>query len=133
MGLERMRRILVVDDDPLICAMLRDVLEDEGYLVQTAGDGQAALESIGATEPDLLITDVMMPGLAGWSLLPRARQRFPMLPVLLISAIDPGPGLASRDPLLRPPTLFLAKPFALEELLAIVARLTSGDRDHAGS
>ena len=75
-----MRRILIVDDEPLIREVLAEVLADEGYAVHSAADGQEALEAIAADLPDLVITDVMMPRLSGWDLLDRVRQQHPLLP-----------------------------------------------------
>ena len=116
-----MRRILIVDDEPLIREVLAEVLADEGYAVHSAADGQEALEAIAADLPDLVITDVMMPRLSGWDLLDRVRQQHPLLPMILISAVGQR---AARPERLTDHTAFLAKPFALDELLALITRLT---------
>ena len=116
-----MPRILIVDDDPEIRAVLRRVLEDEGYTVETAPDGRAALALITASPPDLLITDLLMPGLTGWSLFARVRRRAPTLPIIIISGSDPG--VRQHEASIPEHTVFLRKPFALDQLLAIVVRL----------
>lgn len=117
-----MRRILIVDDEPSVRDVMATVLMDAGYSVQTAADGHIALEIIGAAPPDLIITDVMMPTLDGWALLDQARERNPTLPVILMSA---GDWLRARRMTPIPDhAVFLAKPFAIEELLALVVRLT---------
>ena len=118
-----MRQILVVDDEPSIREILSDVLTDAGYTVETAPDGRTALQLILRTPPDLVLTDVMMPRLDGWELLARVRERLPVLPVIVMSAVDPRdakqhPGMTADH------TAFLRKPFDLETVLAIVARLT---------
>jgi CheY-like chemotaxis protein len=59
------RRILVVDDEWLLATWLAEALEDVGYLVQTASDGQEALNYVSTFRPDLVITDFMMPRLTG--------------------------------------------------------------------
>ena len=58
--------ILVVDDDPAIRAVVTDVLEDEGYAVLTATDGQEGLAVLAQTTPELILLDMRMPGLDGW-------------------------------------------------------------------
>ena len=117
-----MRRILIVDDEPSVRDVMAAVLIDAGYSVQTAADGHMALTIIDATPPDLIITDVMMPHLDGWALLDHARERDPALPVILMSA---GDWIRARRMMPLPDhAVFLAKPFAIEELLALVVRLT---------
>jgi CheY-like chemotaxis protein len=116
-----MRRILIVDDEPLIREVLAEVLADEGYAVHSAADGQEAVEAVSVETPDLVITDVLMPRLSGWELLDRVRQHHPLLPVIVISAVGQR---AARPERLSDHTVFLAKPFALDDLLALVSRLT---------
>jgi len=67
--------VLVVDDDPLIAAMLRMVLEGEGYDVRDAGDGRAALMAVEAERPDVIVLDMMMPHLDGFGVLSSLRER----------------------------------------------------------
>jgi CheY-like chemotaxis protein len=118
-----MRQILVVDDERSVRQVLRDVLTDAGYTVETAPDGRTALELIARTPPDLVMTDVMMPHLDGWALLARVRERLPVLPVIVMSAVDPRDARRHRA-ITADHTVFLGKPFDLETLLAIVAHLT---------
>ena len=121
-----MQRILLVDDDPEICAVLRGVLRDEGYSVETAPDGRTALARMAAAPPDLLITDLLMPGLTGWSLFARVRRLSPTLPIIVISGSDPG--FRHQEMVLPGHAVFLRKPFDLDQLLAIVARLLDESR-----
>ena len=117
-----MRRILIVDDEPSVRDVMATVLMDAGYTVQTAADGQIALGIIDVAPPDLIITDVVMPHLDGWALLDQARERNPTCPVILMSA---GDWIRARRATPIPDhAVFLAKPFAIEELLALVVRLT---------
>jgi CheY-like chemotaxis protein len=116
-------RILIVDDDPAILDAMAILLADEGYPIQTAPDGRVALQMIAEETPDLLITDVVMPGLDGWALLAQVRERTPDLPVIVISAIE-RPEARQREVLITNHTVFLRKPFGTEALLAIVHRLT---------
>ena len=117
--------MLVVEDDPAIRALVRDVLHDSGYTVATAETGDQALEQMREQRPDLVLLDLMLPGMNGWTFL-RTRERDRQLatvPVLVISASGPtGTGHAQE---LGAP-VFLDKPFDLVELLAEVKRLCSG-------
>jgi CheY-like chemotaxis protein len=116
-----LQRILVVDDEPLLRQILDDVLTYAGYAVETAADGQEALEAVAAHVPDLIVSDVMMPRLSGWQLLERLHTTRPTLPVILISAV--GPDISGRHEPLADHVVFLTKPFALEDLLALVRLL----------
>lgn len=76
-------RVIVVDDDPAIRRMLCEALAD--FDTREARDGEEALDEIGEDAPDLVITDIRMPGMDGYRLLDQLRQRFPDMPVLGIS------------------------------------------------
>ena len=79
-------RILVVDDDQGICLSLKEILESAGCQVQTAGDGGRALEFVESAHFDLLLTDVVMPGMDGYQLYQAVQKRYPELPVLMMTA-----------------------------------------------
>lgn len=119
-----MPRILIVDDDPLVRETLHAFLEDAGYTVVSAVDGYEAAELLSTEPPDLLVTDVVMPGLVGWSLLARARRIKPDLPVLLLSGIQSAPS-GQHDGSLAPRTVFLRKPCDFDQLEAAIARLVA--------
>src|SRR5207245_5111000 len=87
-GVEAPARIIVCDDDPSIRVICREVLERAGYLVDEAADGQNALELVGRVQPDLMVLDVMMPGLDGYQVLRRIKseQATAHLPVIFLSA-----------------------------------------------
>lgn len=106
--------ILVVDDEPFIVDVIAFLLEDEGFQVLRAYDGEQAWKIVSQRCPDLIISDVYMPRLTGLDLVQRLRQR-PLLariPVILMSA-------ARRD-LAPANAVFLAKPFDLDRILALV-------------
>lgn len=113
-------RILVIDDDPKITAMLQRVLTYEGYRVEVANNGNLGLQMAKNNPPQLVVLDVMMPGLDGWEFCSRFR-RDNVVPVLILSARDEvesrvkGLNLGADD--------YLVKPFALEELLARIQAL----------
>jgi CheY-like chemotaxis protein len=113
--------ILVVDDEAFIREVLAEVLIDEGYAVQTAADGQHALEALAADVPDLIVSDIMMPRVTGWQLVVAVRESYPALPIILISAA--APHIARQEAALPDHTAFLAKPFALDDLLGLITRL----------
>ncbi|HEY1486174.1 MAG TPA: response regulator, partial [Micromonosporaceae bacterium] len=109
-------RILVVDDDRPVRESLRRSLSFNGYDVDLAADGLEALESVADQRPDAIVLDVMMPRLDGLETCRRLRAAGDDLPVLMLTAremvSDRVAGLdAGADD-------YLAKPFALEELLA---------------
>jgi two-component system response regulator MprA len=109
-------RILVVDDDQAVRDSLRRSLAFNGYEVEVAGDGLAALESIARQRPDAVVLDVMMPRLDGLEACRRLRSAGEDLPILVLTARDAvsdrvaGLDAGADD--------YLPKPFALEELLA---------------
>ena len=116
-----MKRILVVDDDPSVTSVLKRGLAYEGFAVEAAPSGEEALASARERYPDLVILDVMMPGLDGLEVLKRFRAADAHLPVLMLTAkdsdIDQIRGLeGGADD-------YLTKPFAFKVLLARVRAL----------
>ena len=113
-------RILVVDDDPEIVSFVRRGLAYEGYKVDTAADGSEALAKAREKEPDLVILDIMMPGIDGLEVSKRLRQGS-NVPILMLTAkgtvADKVTGLESGA------DDYLVKPFAFDELLARVRAL----------
>jgi CheY-like chemotaxis protein len=119
-----MTTVLVVDDEDLLVAMIQDVLEDEGYSVVTAHDGQAGWEAVERHVPDVVVSDVMMPRLDGWGLW-RALQAAPayrQIPVILMSAGAQlqGQGHGTSRAEGGGQLGFVRKPFALEEFLRVL-------------
>jgi two-component system response regulator MprA len=113
--------ILIVDDEPGIRAVLASSLEFEGYAVRTAVDGRAALAEVERGRPDLVVLDVLMPGMDGLTACRRLRAADPTLPVLMLTARDlTGDRVAGLD---AGADDYLAKPFELDELLARVRAL----------
>ncbi len=117
-----MKRILVVEDEPWMAMMLARVLREEGYAVETAGDGRDGFARAAADPFDLLILDWMLPDRSGVQILRGLRAAEIAAPVLLLTARDQvedrveGLDAGADD--------YLAKPFALPELLARVRALT---------
>src|SRR5437016_3231069 len=83
------RHILVVDDDSPIRAMVADLLQDAGYLVLQAADGFEALRLLRENRPELIVLDLMLPGMSGWQFLEHSREELERgkTAVLILSAI----------------------------------------------
>ena len=108
--------ILIAEDDRAVRDSLRRSLEFNGYAVETAEDGAAALASIGKSQPDLVIMDVMMPRLGGIETTKALREVGNMVPILVLTARDAvGDRIEGLD---AGADDYMVKPFALEELLA---------------
>ena len=110
-------RILVVDDEAPIRNLVATVLEDEGYLVDTAPSAFDALQRIDRVRPDLILLDVMMPGMDGLELLARLRTepKHARIPVVIMSAAY------TRKDVVAGADALLPKPFDLAELLEVAA------------
>src|SRR4051812_48871739 len=85
--------VLVVDDEPGIRQFIGEVLDDDGYPVRTAEDGIAALAELEQGGIDVVLADVCLPRLDGITLVRQVRQRYPTLPIVLMSALVMGPVL----------------------------------------
>jgi DNA-binding response OmpR family regulator len=119
-------RVLVVDDDPQVLRLMRVNLELEGYDVVSAPDGEEALEAVVTERPDVVVCDVMMPGVDGLTVLRnvRANPKTSKIPFVVVSAkaqrsdvkaaLDMG---ADR---------YITKPFDPQELLDAVEQLLNG-------
>jgi two-component system nitrogen regulation response regulator NtrX len=78
--------LLVVDDEPQIREVVSGILQDEGFEVLTAPDGETALKRVEDDVPDLVLLDIALPGIDGLEVLDRLKRQFPLLPVVMISA-----------------------------------------------
>lgn len=120
------QRILLVEDEEKLCRMLELELQYEGYTVEKALDGRTGLEKAQAGGFQLLLLDIMLPGLSGMEILRRLRKGGDQTPVIMLTArdavMDKVSGLDSGA------NDYITKPFAIEELLArIRAALRSGE------
>jgi CheY-like chemotaxis protein len=122
---EGRRRVLVVDDDEWLRLMLVSALEDEGYEVREAHDGEAALSAARGWHPDAILLDLMMAGMDGAAFAAEyARGRGKRAPILVITAAGTAAVREARD--LPGVAVALEKPLDVEELRAEVARLAAG-------
>ena len=111
-----MARILIVDDEPQMVRGLEDNLRFEGYETVSARDGRAALALAARESPDLVLLDVMMPGMSGWDVCRELRAKGLEMPVIMLTARGEeadrvrGLEIGADD--------YVSKPFSLRELLA---------------
>jgi DNA-binding response OmpR family regulator len=120
--------VLVVDDDPIVGDVVRRYLEQDGCRVRLVGNGADALNAAAAEPPDLVVLDLMMPGIDGLEVCRRLRQRLPALPVVMLTALGEeadrvlGLEVGADD--------YVTKPFSPREL---VLRIRSVLRRASGS
>jgi DNA-binding response OmpR family regulator len=114
------KRVLVIEDEPNISEALRFILSRNGWRVDVTADGHSALGSLSANPPDLLILDLMLPGVSGFDILRslRAREETRALPVLMLTAKGQAADRIEAERL--GVTRFMTKPFANAEVLAAV-------------
>ena len=124
-------RLLLVEDERMLAEILGDTLSDRGFDVTIAGDGEQALAMWRELKPDIVVSDVMMPKMDGFTLVKRLRSQGCVVPVLFLTArsatedVVTGFSVGGND--------FLRKPFAIDELIvrlqALLGRLGSADED----
>jgi len=121
-------RILVVEDERGIAELIREGLEEAGYTVDVAQNGQLGLEMAQEQRYHLILLDIMLPGRDGWSVCEQLRMQRDRVPILMLTARDGvkdrvrGLDLGADD--------YLPKPFDFEELLARVRALLRRDKVH---
>jgi len=113
-------RILVVDDQEGIRWLLSTLLEDAGYAVSIAADGQQALEAVAKQPPDLVLMDVRMPGVDGMTALQRLKQGHAHLPVIMLTAYGQVPDAVEAMKLGAAD--YLLKPFHNDQVLLAIRR-----------
>jgi DNA-binding response OmpR family regulator len=111
------RRILVVDDEPDIAGLISFCLTRNDYRVRVATDAHQGLDELHRDPPDLLLLDLMLPGMTGWELLReiRRRPRFASLPVVMLSARQEGEDRLNADRLGAAD--YITKPFSPSDLV----------------
>jgi DNA-binding response OmpR family regulator len=118
----KQKKIMVIEDEPSLVFTLRDTLENEGYEVFVSETGINAMDMVRTVRPDLLILDVMLPGVSGFEICKQIREEKYTFPVIMLTARDQeidkvtGLNIGADD--------YITKPFGVKELLArIQARL----------
>jgi excisionase family DNA binding protein len=106
--------VLVVDDDARLRELVRVNLELEGYMVREAGGAEEALAAIQDQAPELVLLDVVMPGVDGWQMLQRMQERYGSIPVIMFSGqVEDSAGDAQK----RGARGFVGKPFDPHQLI----------------
>jgi len=121
---ERALSILVVDDDVVQCELLQDILSAEGHLVKTALSGEDAIKLIKDSDFDVVISDVAMPGIDGWSVASYIRENAAGIKIILISGL--GASFDGERCSKEGVDLYLSKPVTLDTLLSALAKLFGG-------
>lgn len=127
-----MRKILVIEDDENIRESLVELLEMRAYNLLSAGNGEVGLELAKSSVPDLILCDVMMPGLTGYEVIEQIRRTAELqkVPFVFLSAkametdIQKGIDLGAN--------LYLTKPFKAQELFSVVDKLLNDNRGGGG-
>jgi CheY-like chemotaxis protein len=124
-------RILVVDDEPLVGTALRDALLEFGYVVKNAMSGPEALGLMTAFQPDVVLLDILMPGMSGDEVLEQLRQHYPRVPVVMVTANEDE--ARARALLARGAFDYIGKPFHLATLeRVVVAAVARSGASEAG-
>ena len=133
-GSTKVRRVLVVDDEPDVQSYLEMLLRDHGYQTLTASDGAAALELVRREKPDLVTLDISMPKASGTRFYKEVKTdpELAPIPVVIVTAVTGHGGdpyayekFLSHRSLVPPPEGFFPKPIDREAFLAAVEKLLS--------
>ncbi len=124
-----MSNILVVDDEPAICWGVKQLLEREGHQVTILSSGEAALSAVDASEPDLMLMDVRLPGISGLEALDKLRVHHPNLPIVIMTAF--GQLDIAVQVMRHTGVDYLAKPFDLDQVAGVVHRMLQDSRTAA--
>jgi len=120
-----MSRILVIDDEPQVRGMLKEILEDEGYEVTEAENGEVGLNLYKENPSDIVITDILMPDKEGIATIRELKREFPHVKIIAMSG---GGRLVAGDYLMMAKAFgverIFKKPLAYDELVTAIAELT---------
>lgn len=114
--------ILIADDEPNIVLSLEFLLEEAGYQVRVARDGQEAIDAVAAAVPDLVLLDVMLPKLSGFDVCQRIRANPAWRGIRVVMLSAKGREVEVHKGMALGADAYVTKPFAIKDLLAEVAR-----------
>jgi CheY-like chemotaxis protein len=112
-------RILIVDDEPQVGLMLREILTELGYVAKAAVRGHEALQLVPVFQPDVVLLDLNMPGMSGVEVLDHLRREQPTLPIVIITGNADED--VARATLVRGAFDYVRKPFNIDTLARVVA------------
>lgn len=120
-----MAKIMIVDDDPEISNLLQYTLESMGHVVRVCDNGRDVVDNLKEFLPDLMILDVMLPGIDGYSIATTLSQdpELSKIPIIVLSALEPSRSLFGK---FNQVIAFMTKPFSTDELLETVNNALSG-------
>ena len=119
-----MSKVLIVDDVPANLRIMREALEPKGYRIFGASNGESALRIAGRVLPDIILLDIVMPGMNGLEISRYVSEHWPEIPVILVSG-KPPPGIREQVRALGL-TGFLKKPFSPVQLVEMVEMALTG-------
>jgi len=114
-------RILVVDDEPSLCQLAKEILTSKGYQVETAEDAVVALEKLSKTHFDLVLSDIIMPEMDGHQLAHEVQKHYPKIKIQLVSGFDDHHNIKTTDELLQ--ANLIHKPYTSNQLLTQVRKI----------
>ena len=117
---DKIDKILVIDDDKDVCLVIKKILIRDNYYVEAYTDSRNALERFKSHPFDLVITDLLMPGLTGWDVALQVKENNPSIPVLLITGTPVN--YSEEELLKRGINGLISKPMHLQKFLEIVAK-----------
>ena len=121
-------QVLVVDDELHICNILRRILKQEGYKVITAANGEVALRLIKEKKPDVILLDIMMPGMDGREVCRRVREFSTTTQIVYFTAKAEPVNPVKLEELRHEADAFIAKPATGKQILSRVSRVLQGAR-----
>jgi DNA-binding response OmpR family regulator len=123
-----MHTILIVDDDRSLRASIREILEEEGYRTKEAANGEAALSMLKEVSPDLVLVDMVMPGMDGLSLISLLRKDWPGLRIVVMTAYATVQDAVQS--LKQGADDYIAKPFKIHDILTLIRKNLQESRFH---
>ena len=114
-----MKKVLVVDDDPEISSLVEYTLESLGHTVKVCDNGREVLDTLRSFKPDMMVLDVMLPGIDGYSLASQISEDPDLnkMPIVVLSALEPSRTMFQR---FSQVAAFLTKPFNTDDLMEAV-------------
>jgi len=124
-------KILILDDEEVVCDRLKPVLEKHGYHVETFEDGASAVQRLSEQRFDVLVTDLKMPGVSGLDVLRFVREHSPSTRVVVITGFATAE--TAREAMEQGAVEFIPKPFRLSYLRDVIVRIAEEVRSHGDS